>query len=180
MGLTGCGGPYTCAPETLCLKPYKIKGKWYYPQKHYELEEEGIASHYGGKDGCHGEPTANGEIFDMHALTAAHPTLPLPCIVWIENLENGKTLKVRINDRGPYKNDRIIDVSVQAAKLLGFYKKGLAKVRIKTLVEESLALPQNDPYNRDKPITHRLMLNNLSLYVDHVLEKNKLCASHKN
>lgn len=130
----------TLAPKKATSRPYQIKGSWYYPQPHYEYVEEGIASYYGGGDIFHGRPTATGERFDMNGITAAHKTLPLPCIAKVTNLENGRELIVKVNDRGPFPPGRLIDVSRRSAQLLGFEGKGLAKVRVETLVPESLAL----------------------------------------
>lgn len=135
----------TLSPQKPTSKPYVIKGEWHYPQQHYELVEEGTASHYGGLDGTHGSPTALGGVFNMHAMTAAHRTLPLPCVIFVENLENGRTAILTVNDRGPFKDNRILDVSVKAAHVLGFYHKGLTRVRITTLVKESLKLAENQP-----------------------------------
>jgi rare lipoprotein A len=115
--------------------PYKIKGKKYYPEEDYHLVETGIASWYGPN--FHGKPTANGEIFDKYELTAAHRTLQMPSLVRVTNLDNGRSLVVRINDRGPYKRGRIIDLSERASELLGFKNQGTAKVKIEVLTEES-------------------------------------------
>tara|TARA_X000000368_G_C23000072_1_gene698557 strand:+ start:635 stop:1531 length:897 start_codon:yes stop_codon:yes gene_type:complete len=116
--------------------PYKIKGKWYYPAIDYEYDETGMASWYG--PGFHGKKTANGEIFDQNKITAAHKTLPLPSIVKVTNLENGKVLtSVRVNDRGPFARNRIIDLSKKAANELGFMNKGVARVRVEILEDES-------------------------------------------
>ena len=109
-------------------EPYEQEGLWYYPREQPEYDETGIASWYGGD--FHGRRTANGEVFDANGLTAAHPTLPMPVNVQVTNLENGKSLVLRVNDRGPFKHGRIIDVSQHAAQLLGFYGKGTAKVRV--------------------------------------------------
>ena len=125
--------------------PYKISDVWYYPKADYEYVEEGVASWYGPK--FHGKPTANGAIFDMNKVSAAHRTLPLPSLVRVTNLENGRSLKVKVNDRGPYSRGRIIDVSRRAAQLLGFEEKGTALVRVEILSEESqqlAALMQGD------------------------------------
>lgn len=130
----------TLAPQKATSRPYQINGIWYYPQPHYEYIEEGIASFYGGGDVFHGRKTATGEIFDMNGETAAHPTLPLPCIARVTNLENGREICVKVNDRGPFIEGRMIDVSRRVAQLLGFENKGLANVRVETLVAESLAL----------------------------------------
>jgi rare lipoprotein A len=98
-------------------KKYKIKGKYYFPKKNLYYNKTGIASWYGPK--FHGKITANGEVYDQYALTAAHRTLPLPSAVKVTNLENNKSIILRINDRGPYVNDRIIDLSSKAADILG-------------------------------------------------------------
>jgi rare lipoprotein A len=116
-------------------KPYKIKGIWYYPQLDYDYVEEGVASWYG--PGFHGQATANGEVYDQNDLTAAHRTLPLPSVVTVTNLDNGRSLKVRINDRGPFARNRIIDLSRRGAQLLGFYGAGTANVRVQIEAEES-------------------------------------------
>lgn len=115
--------------------PYTIKGVRYYPRVDYAYDEKGIASWYGPN--FHGKLTANGEIYDQNELTAAHKTLPLPSIVRVTNLENGKSLIVRVNDRGPYASGRIIDMSKRSAELLGFKNQGIAKVRVQVLEEES-------------------------------------------
>ncbi len=115
--------------------PYVIKGIKYYPAVDYNYNKTGIASWYGPN--FHGKKTANGEIFNQNDLTAAHKTLPLPSIVRVTNLENGRSLIVRVNDRGPYSKGRIIDMSKRSAELLGFKDKGIAKVRVQVLEEES-------------------------------------------
>ncbi len=137
------GGPAqpTPAPTPDAYKvgnPYQIDGRWYYPRVDYAYRETGIASWYG--PGFHGKPTANGEIFDQNALTGAHRTLPLPSMVRVTNLDNGRSLKVRINDRGPFKNGRIIDLSRRAADLLGYRNRGTAKVRVELMEKESRTL----------------------------------------
>lgn len=118
--------------------PYQIQGTWYYPRVQYRYEETGIASWYG--PGFDGKPTANSEIYDQDALTAAHRTLPMPSMVQVTNLENGRSLKLRINDRGPFARGRIIDVSRRAADLLGFKQTGTAKVRVEVIEAESRRL----------------------------------------
>lgn len=115
--------------------PYKIKGVWYTPRESYNHTETGIASWYGPQ--FHGKQTANGEIFDMNEITAAHRTLQLPSIVRVTNLENGRSLVVRVNDRGPFSRGRIIDLSRKSAELLGFKNQGTAKVKLQLLPEES-------------------------------------------
>ncbi len=109
-------------------KPYVVGGRVYVPEEDVNYREEGLASWYG--DDFHGRLTANGEVFDMDALTAAHPTLPMPCYARVTNLANGKSLIVRVNDRGPYHGNRLIDVSNKAAELLEFRGHGVARVRV--------------------------------------------------
>ncbi len=108
--------------------PYQIAGNWFYPREDENYDETGIASWYGRY--FHGRRTANGEIYDMDALTAAHPTLPLPIYARVVNLENNREIIVRINDRGPYANDRIIDLSKMSAEALGFSEQGTTRVRV--------------------------------------------------
>ena len=117
-------------------KPYQVDGIWYYPKEDWSYDETGIASWYGEQ--FHGRFTANGEVFDLNGLTAAHHTLPLPSIVQVTNLENGRSLELRVNDRGPFAGARIIDVSRQAAQLLGFERNGTAKVRVRLLTTETM------------------------------------------
>jgi rare lipoprotein A len=121
-------------------KPYQIKGVWYYPRVDYGYDESGVASWYGPN--FHNKPTANGETFDQNAISAAHRTLPLPSIVRVTNLGNGRALVVRVNDRGPFAHGRIIDMSKRAAQLLGFERQGIARVRVQVLPEESRAAAQ--------------------------------------
>jgi rare lipoprotein A len=109
-------------------EPYTIAGRTYVPAENPNYRAEGVASWYGPD--FHGRETANGEIFDMDSLTAAHPTLPLPSYVRVTNLSNSRSVIVRVNDRGPYRSDRVLDVSVRAATALGFYGSGLAPVRV--------------------------------------------------
>jgi rare lipoprotein A len=109
--------------------PYEVEGRWYTPQEDPAYNRTGIASYYG--EAFHGRRTANGEIFDMWALTAAHQTLPLPSYVYVTNLQNGRTLLLRVNDRGPFVHDRIIDLSQAAARHLGLEKQGTGPVRVR-------------------------------------------------
>jgi len=109
-------------------KPYTIRGKRYYPKLDPNLRETGYASWYGPN--FHGRLTANGEVYDQYALSAAHPTMPLPSYARVTNLENGSSLIVRVNDRGPFSRNRVIDLSARAAELLGYTKQGVAKVKI--------------------------------------------------
>ncbi|MEG3617327.1 septal ring lytic transglycosylase RlpA family protein [Magnetovibrio sp. PR-2] len=116
-------------------KPYKVMGHWYYPEEDMSYDRTGIASWYGPN--FDGKPTANGEVFDQWAVSAAHKTLPLPSFVRVTNLENGRSLVIRINDRGPFVDDRIIDLSRRSAELLGVIKKGTARVRVQIMARES-------------------------------------------
>lgn len=109
-------------------KPYVVAGRVYVPEEDVNYRAEGLASWYG--DDFHGRLTANGEVFDMDSLSAAHPTLPMPCYARVTNLSNGNSLIVRVNDRGPYHGDRLIDVSNKAAELLDFKGNGVARVRV--------------------------------------------------
>jgi rare lipoprotein A len=109
-------------------KPYTVAGRTYSPEENAHYSKVGLASWYGPD--FHGRYTANGEIFDMNAISAASPTLPLPCYARVTNLANKRSIVVRINDRGPFVADRLIDVSVKTAKLLGFYGEGVTKVKV--------------------------------------------------
>jgi peptidoglycan lytic transglycosylase len=108
--------------------PYMVGGRVYVPQEDPNYNAVGLASWYGAD--FHGRATANGEIFDDDSISAAHPTLPLPSYARVTNLSNGRSLIVRVNDRGPYHGNRIIDVSMRAAHLLGFTNRGIAWVRV--------------------------------------------------
>ncbi len=110
-------------------RPYVVGGRWYTPREQPGYDVAGIASWYG--DDFHGRKTANGEIYDMNRLSAAHPTLPLPTYVYVTNLDNGRTVLVRVNDRGPYVGNRVIDLSRAAADALGTRGKGLGRVRVR-------------------------------------------------
>lgn len=117
--------------------PYQIAGRWYYPKEDPDYQERGMASWYGHQ--FHGRYTANGEIFDMDSLSAAHPTMPLPSYAQVTNLETGHSVVVRVNDRGPYAHDRVIDLSKRAAQELGFQHKGVARVEVSYLSEAPLS-----------------------------------------
>ena len=119
---------------------YKIKGKYYFPKKDLFYNKTGIASWYGPK--FHGKITANGEIYDQYALTAAHKTLPLPSAVKVTNLENNISVLLRINDRGPFVNDRIIDLSSKAADILDLKRNGTGLVRVTLLKNQSEMLEE--------------------------------------
>ena len=104
-------------------KPYQVAGRTYTPEENRSYRNEGLASWYG--DDFHGRLTANGEVYDMEAISAAHPTLPMPSYVRVTNLATRKSLIVRVNDRGPYHANREIDLSARAADLLGFRRHGI-------------------------------------------------------
>ncbi len=131
--------------------PYRAEGQWYYPKEDPHYQEEGTASWYGKE--FDGKPTANGETFDKDKISAAHRTLPLPSMVRVTNLDNGKSLLVRINDRGPYSKERILDISEKGAKELGFYGVGTAQVRVefdRSATEKMLSLMDPNKYNIKK------------------------------
>lgn len=127
--------------------PYKIEGKKYIPQESYSHVETGIASWYG--PGFHGKRTANGEVFNKHELTAAHRTLQMPSLVRVTNLNNGRSLVLRVNDRGPYAHNRVLDVSERAAEQLGFKNHGTAKVKLQVLGPESRQIAQAAKSGKD-------------------------------
>ena len=119
-------------------QPYEINGRSYHPREDFDYDRTGTASWYGSD--FHGRRTANGETYDMNAMTAAHTTLPMPTIVRVTNLDTGRSIVVRVNDRGPFVDDRIIDLSRAGARELGFEGKGLARVRVTVMREASLQL----------------------------------------
>jgi rare lipoprotein A (peptidoglycan hydrolase) len=138
-------------------------GSWHYPQDYYEYDEEGLASWYG--PGFHGKPKPFGEKFNQYTLTAAHKTLPLPTVVKVTNLENGKSAIVLVDDRGPFVYDgRIIDLSLEAAKAIGSYQKGIARVRVQSLISESKALSDHLLKNGYRPGKDRLNRTWLEIY----------------
>jgi rare lipoprotein A len=140
-------------------KPYRVGSVWYYPHEDFNLAETGIASWYGPD--FHGHKTANGEIYDQNEMTAAHRTLQMPSLVRVTNLENGRSVVVRVNDRGPYARGRLIDVSKRAAELLGFISKGTARVRIEALPKESREIAEAAKRGMD---TSRLSMKDLDRY----------------
>jgi rare lipoprotein A (peptidoglycan hydrolase) len=141
-------------------QPYEVAGKIYEPKVDTTYDSVGMASWYGGQ--FHGRTTANGEIFDRTAISAAHPTLPLPSYVRVTNMRNDRSIVVRVNDRGPYSSERLIDVSEQTAALLGFRKRGLTQVRVEYI---SSAPPEGEDksvllatYQGPPPAEPRLLL----------------------
>ena len=151
--------------------PYKVGSVWYYPEENFNLVETGIASWYG--PGFHADHTANGEVFDQNELTAAHRTLQLPCLARVTNLENGHSVVVRVNDRGPYLHGRIMDVSMRAAELLGFASKGTARVRLEVLPNESRILAEAAKRGED---TSRMTLAELQ---QHAAAPNQAVAQNE-
>lgn len=117
-------------------KPYQIKGKWYYPKLEPNYDKRGLASWYGPN--FHGRLTANGEIYDQYHLSAAHPTFPLPSYARVTNEANGRSVIVRVNDRGPFAPGRIVDLSSKAADMLGTKEQGVAPVRVQYVGEAPL------------------------------------------
>ena len=117
-------------------KPYVVAGRTYNPQETTNYKTEGLASWYGTD--FHGRLTANGEVFDMESITAAHPTLPLPSYVRVTNMANKKSLIVRVNDRGPFHGNRVLDVSHKSAQLLGFKETGVARVKVEYVGQAAL------------------------------------------
>lgn len=113
------------------MRPYQIRGRWYRPAEQPDYDERGTASWYGAQ--FNGRPTATGERFDMNALTAAHKTLPLPGLVEVTNLSNGRQIVARLNDRGPFVDGRIIDLSRGSAEALGMLNQGVGEVRVRYL-----------------------------------------------
>jgi rare lipoprotein A len=117
--------------------PYEIKGKKYKPKERIRYTKTGLASWYGKRYGFHGKKTANGDVYNKEMLTAAHKTLPLPSLVKVTNQENGKSVIVLVNDRGPFVGNRIIDLSEKAASIIGMKEKGIVKVRVTYLHHET-------------------------------------------
>lgn len=132
LGLAACGSKTWRKGGTPGTKPYTVRGKTYYPLKSaHGFVEEGVASWYG--PGFHGKKTANGETYNQNALTAAHKLLPLGTTVKVTNLGNGKSVVVRINDRGPFVGDRVIDMSREGAQSLAMIGAGTARVRVESV-----------------------------------------------
>ena len=133
LAAAACASPHyerhQPGPHVKVGQPYKINGRWYHPKVEPDYDRSGVASWYGRA--FHGKRTANGEVFDMNLLSAAHTTLPMPSMVEVRNLENGRSVVVRVNDRGPFADNRLIDLSREAARRLGFEQQGLAQVRVR-------------------------------------------------
>jgi rare lipoprotein A len=146
-------------------KPYKIAGKWYYPKEDPTYDEIGQASWYGRQ--FHGKKTANGEVYNMNSLTAAHKTLPLPSYVKVTNLANGRSIILRVNDRGPFVDSRILDVSRRGAQLLGFQKQGVTRVRVQASdangnITNPTPAKQYAETSKDTEISHYVQIGSFS------------------
>jgi rare lipoprotein A len=154
LALAGCSSPSPRGVYKLG-QPYQIQGRWYYPEFDPDYDRVGVASWYG--EPFHGRATANGERFDRGIVTAAHPTLPLPSLVRVVNLTNNRELVVRVNDRGPFVGDRLIDLSQEAARQLGFERQGLAPVRVQFvgLADADGEPPQPIPRRARAPLPER-------------------------
>ena len=135
-GLLSCCHQVTPSPHYVLGAPYQAGGVWYYPREDFALRETGLATVYGSG---HPDLTADGEVFDQSALAAAHQTVQLPAIARIANLENGRQVVVRINDRGPATPHRLLEVTRRTANLLGFPPGGVARVRVEVLADQSQA-----------------------------------------
>lgn len=149
LALSGCAssphvadhhGKFRVGRPNYTVAPYQVNGVWYYPKVDYDYDETGTASWYGEQ--FNHRPTSDGEIFDMNEVSAAHKTLPLPSVVEVTNLQNGRELQLRVNDRGPFVDGRLVDVSRRAAQLLGFERSGTAPVRVRVLKSESIQVAE--------------------------------------
>ena len=151
----GPQGPAPAQGEYKVGKPYQVGGVWYVPREQPDYDQTGVASWYGEQ--FHMKATANGELFDMAAVSAAHTTLPLPSLVEVTNLDNGRKLVVRVNDRGPFIGDRIIDLSREAARQLDYDRNGLARVRVRYVGAAPLLGPDGGlRYANARPYPTRL------------------------
>ena len=144
------------------MRPYQIRGRWYRPVEQPNYDEVGMASWYGAQH--NGRPTSTGERFDMSALTAAHKTLPLPSLVEVTNRANGRRVILRVNDRGPFVDSRIIDLSRAAAEELGLLSQGVGEVRVRYVgrapragggmaMQRAEAAPARQPRSNIQPLT---------------------------
>jgi rare lipoprotein A len=134
--LVACGPRHVVIDRRTPPEKQEVKREKFSPETKIEKRESkgvqfGVASWYGGE--FHGRPTSSGEIYDMNQLTCAHNTLPLGTVVMVTNLENGRTLELKVNDRGPFVKERILDVSYAAAQMLGMWEKGTAPVKVEVL-----------------------------------------------
>ncbi len=160
-------------------KPYKVAGKVYRPEANPNYDQTGLASWYGSQ--FHGRKTANGDIFNMNGLTAAHTTLPMPSYVRVTNLANGRWLILKINDRGPFVGNRLIDVSRRAAQLLGFEKKGVTRIRVQAVDGPSGKLPPQT-YVKRHPKIRKIPVKAVKIkpVVQQVLAEEENTINNKN
>lgn len=159
---TALNGPVT-EGQYKVGKPYQIAGIWYYPKEEFDYDRTGLASWYGNE--FKGRKTANGEIYDPGGLTAAHKTLPMPVMARVTNLENGNQIVVRINDRGPFVQGRIIDLSEKAATMLGFRETGVAKVRVEYIgkaVKETRVVAKADMHPAERQVKRAAPVNEVA------------------
>lgn len=143
-------GHFRIGRPNYTVSPYQVNGVWYYPKVDYSYNQTGTASWYGEQ--FNHRATSDGEIFDMNELSAAHKTLPLPSVVEVTNLQNGRALRLRVNDRGPFVGDRLIDLSRRAAQLLGFETAGTAPVRVQILKDDSIAVADAAMHGQYGPV----------------------------
>jgi peptidoglycan lytic transglycosylase len=143
-------GKFRIGQPNYTVAPYTVNGVRYYPKVDYSYDETGTASWYGEQ--FHHRPTSDGEIFDMNQVSAAHKTLPLPSVVEVTNLQNGRELRLRVNDRGPFVDDRLIDLSRRAAQLLGFERSGTAPVRVRVMKDESIRVAEAAMHGEVGPV----------------------------
>ncbi|MCX8506651.1 MAG: septal ring lytic transglycosylase RlpA family protein, partial [Alphaproteobacteria bacterium] len=156
-------------------KPYQIQGNWYYPAEDWSYAEEGVASWYG--PGFNRKKTANGETYDQSKLSAAHRTLPMPCFVRVTNLNNGRSIVVRINDRGPFARDRILDLSMRGAQLLGYDKIGTASVKVEILTNESKQLAREMLQRQKAEAEQNNNRNDVASYAEQLASLGEIDAS---
>lgn len=157
---TEAPGPLGTDDNPKIGRPYQIAGRWYTPHVDRNYSEVGYASWYGSQ--FHGKDTANGEVFDMNQLTAAHRTLPLPSYVRVTNLSNGRSAVLRVNDRGPFANERILDVSRRGAQILGFEQKGVQRVRVEIVDPRGRPLAE---YRTDEPVRQATVDDAVTFFV---------------
>ena len=152
------------------VSPYKLKGMYYKPLKTARgYVKKGVASWYGTK--FHGKKTANGEVYDMYKMTAAHRTLPLPSYVKVTNLDNNRSVLLRVNDRGPFHDDRIIDLSYVAAKKLGFAQHGVSDVRVEAIVP-TVGQENKNGKTKSTPLVYLQLAALKSYHSAHLMKKD--------
>ncbi|MBN1931108.1 MAG: septal ring lytic transglycosylase RlpA family protein [Desulfobacterales bacterium] len=182
--VNGCSKIYYQPGDSRYPKPYKVMGTWYQPLSHAnDFIQRGIASWYGKK--FHGKKTSSGEVYNMYAMTAAHKTLPLGTYVRVHNLNNGKKIEVRINDRGPFVRGRIIDLSQTAARELEIFETGTAPVEITALGKSQEQNRNNASHGSYAPLNYyagnfSIQVGAFTDYTNATRLKQKLDQSYKN